>query len=273
MANDYPSMVVDQNKITIRASALGSCYRALIAEALNYVKEPVPEYISKAFGEGIKREPFILATLQNVHKVRFLVAPQSDNGQHQFTWEAISGVTLRGSMDAIGVYKNKTYIVEVKTATEESFKYFEKNHLNKPKIPTYPWQISAYYHATKRDIPDLAGILYVVQMKKGDPATDPILMFTIETPPYSIAEIESRLTVLKSYYEMSVASADDVLPPCSKSSWCNFRYLHDGDDSSDDSSSESVVDSEGGISMSGVSTIGVLDPDLAKYARLNEEKR
>ena len=260
MGNDYPSMAVSQSgEITVRASALGSCYRALVAEGLGYVAEPVAVYMQKVFNSGHERENVILGRLQKEHKIRFLAAPEAnENGQHQFTWQVIDGVYLRGSMDGIGVYKGKTYVVEVKTASEESFRYFEKNHLSKPKIANYPWQVSAYYHATKKVIPELAGILYAVQMKKdlGDVKTDPILVFLLE-PPYSVEDIEAKLMIIQTYYNMSKADVDNTnaLPPCSGEGWCQFRYLHDLDQDEDSEERE------------------ILDPDLAKYVELDEQKK
>lgn len=232
---NYPAAQVVNDVLTLRASAFGGCYRALVAEALGYVAEQVSKMIYEIFEEGHEREPVIVDRLSREYNIEPIsneildkeYGVEISEGQPHVSWEVYSGIVISGHLDKIAIYKDKKYLVEVKTASPDSYAYFEKNKLEKPKIDKYPWQVSIYYYALKRLIPDLAGIIYAVQEKTDKGAEkDRIFVFTLD-PPKTEQEITSRALIIRSYYMMLRDDENAPMPPCTNDWVCNYKYLHE----------------------------------------------
>lgn len=243
----YPSVTVENDVMKIRASAYGGCYRALAAEGVGYMAESLPKNLLEVFGEGRKREPIILQRLIEEYEVD-LILPSAGTSR-SIDLKIADGLYITGHIDGLGIYGGKKYVIEVKTASPDSYQYFLRHGLDKAKIATYPWQVSAYYYGMKEQEPDLAGVLYAVQEKStGDAWTDKISLFEIPIP-HTFDQVSSRALVIRQYVNSWIENADDV-PPCSNNSLCGFRYLHD----------EKVITASN-------------DELLAKYCELNEEKK
>lgn len=235
---DRPSLYVYGGKLVVRASAFGSCYKALVAESLGYIKEPILDLMLTAFAEGREREPIILDRLVKEFRIKI------QQPQKTLSKEFIDGVLVSGSIDGLGWRDGKLYLIEVKTASATSFEKYKKYQLTKSSIDTYPWQVSVYFHMLKEIYPELHGILYAVQLKGKDPQTDEIYLFEMQ-PPNSINDIESRSLIIQGYYKLAKSTGE--LPPCdSVNNFCPFRYLHA------DAREE------------------IVDPDIARFVELYE---
>ncbi len=243
----YPAVTIDEDKVMrIRASALGGCYRALAAEAVGYAADSVPKNMLQVFGEGRRREPIILQRLVEEYEVD-LIFPPIDK-PYSIELKIADGLAIVGHIDGLGMWGGKKWVIEVKTASPDMFKHYEKHGLDKAKIATYPWQVSAYFHGMKEQFPDVEGILYVVQEKKTDAWTDKISLFEVPVP-HTLDQLASRALIIRQFVNAWYANADDI-PPCSNNSLCKFRYLHD----------EKILSSSN-------------DELLAKYCELNERKK
>lgn len=212
--SDDPICLIAPDEILYRASAVGSCIRALWAGRSGYEQKPPTAKMQAIFDRGHELEPIIL------DKLRVLGWTFDDlQGEVSFqvtTLESGLLLSVRGHYDAMGQHEQFTQgewlPVDVKGFGPDLVKEYLGNQLR--NLSHYSWQQSIYAIGcgAKRFV-----------MPVYDKDNDMILrssMFPMD-PEFTIEDIEVRLLGVEQLYRES------VMPPCVNNYPCPFYYLHD----------------------------------------------
>ena len=186
MSDNRPSVYTDGNLVVYRASALGSCTRALAAIRSGHEPvAPFPARFRKTLDDGNRGEAVIL---QGVADAGYTIG-----GGQQDEIELIVGTTadaktivVRGHVDDIVVDSVGSFrVVDAKTT---SAKYGVSDDL----AERYNWQIAVYMHAL-----GMPG-MFAYGIK--DPDTGDVVDVEIElvdTPPHTMGQIKARIAKIE----------------------------------------------------------------------------
>jgi hypothetical protein len=209
-----------------RASAVGSCIRALVAASKPKVYPPraPSDKMLGYFDEGKRMEDHINAMWEerterptDAKQVRARLFVGVINDRH---------VYVEGSID--GGYDVQTEVDSYAMVGRE-YKKFRKSTWAKflssgvEVIPHYSWQIAAYMHALKLDAVELVGGLY-------DPDKDKIIdvhCATVNNPPIPLKAFRTKLAKVENLIEQGW---DPSEVDCTNSYPCPWYYLHDARD-------------------------------------------
>lgn len=196
--------------LTIRASALGSCTKALIAGLMGYAPLPVSDQMQAVYDRGHEHEEgnaFALVAL----------GAEIRNEQREVSL-TFGPIQVVGHIDGevskyVSAVGDEWRLWESKSPA--SWAKFEQaartNVWTEPLIHRYGWQISCYMIAL--------GMEAMVTCLDGEE----VKSFVIEVPPFSLEQIEARCM------EIAEAVATQNLPVmCSQADYpCPVAYLHE----------------------------------------------
>jgi hypothetical protein len=222
----------DGSVAVVRASAYGSCIRAISAELAGYQGKLPDDAAEIRMGEGNLHEPDILRrigdefgwyTLNEAHSVTVLQHRQvsysidtDESGKNQFKFALAVLPNLRTTGHTDGFARSDGHeerVVEAKAFSDGWFKKWEKEGWE--AFQRYAYQLSIYMHATT-----MPGLMAVKNRNTGK-----IVIELVDEPLVSIAQLKARGA-------MVMAGAHPArLPDCSQESdWlCPFKYLHVAD--------------------------------------------
>lgn len=227
--NAYPEELPDgTERLILRASAIGSCERALIAAANGVPPEPAPAWMQAKFDEGTIAEPQILSALSSGYRevktrdgrpLHFGVNhldpgtatsyrklnenflrpghPEFGDGQFAMEWELWEDVWVRAHADSIAsVYVSAdpdielgtVFGVEAKKFGEALWSEWIKKGLAEMKGGAYAWQVSAMMHASK-----LPFVFLVGQRVKLDETTDADEIEALGGATWKIGEVRAEV--------------------------------------------------------------------------------
>ena len=205
--------------LTIRASALGSCTKALIAGLMGYAPLPVSDQMQATYDRGTVHETANGDALVEqgwgiVHKWEGF---ETDEDQIFVRLQVADVIEITGHLDGVILHEEHTInpprVWESKSPA--SWAKFEQaartNVWTEPLIHRYGWQISCYMHAL--------GMEAMVTCLDGEE----VKSFVIEVPPFSLEQIEARCM------DIAEAVATQNLPvACSQADYpCPVAYLHE----------------------------------------------
>lgn len=212
---ELPSVYMDGDVMVVRASALGSCVRAL--SAYGRYEEVIP----------IKREQLLERTAQEGHLheptvIEYLVEQGHDvvGSQGIITLPIVRNrIEVRGHIDGMILGWGP---VEVKTMSKSRFDDYQRHGLN--KFVKYQWQVSAYMYAAANEfsiISDDVKALYAVK-RRDDGLID---VKEIDHPPISFQDIRKKLVQVLQHRKAKTLPGCDI--SSSEQFWCPFPYLHE----------------------------------------------
>ena len=191
----------DDNVLTIRASALGKCIRALWAATEGIQPMSPSDFLEDIFDEGHLHEKAVRKMLESQ-------GANTDNRAEVTLWILPGKVRIVGHLD--GDIENWLQIWENKALGKESFRRFK--NVGFDAFEDYAWQISVYMLATNKNA------LYTVKSRD----SGEVMRFILDTPP--ISEVQIKMKALRLY----TAIKDGVMPACDPERWgCPFFFLHD----------------------------------------------
>lgn len=217
--DDRAIVYTEGSRRVYRASALGSCIRALVAAGLGMEPAEPHEFMQRAAEFGAEHEAGILEWLERERGFRML--------QRQVPVELSVGAryTLRGHVDALASTQGGSgFIVEVKTAGQERAERLVSALRSGPQTfveaePRYAFQVSVYMLRLK-----LPALYVVWPTLRHDGqlalAKSPELVM-LEKPPLGWSDVIRRIEDAERWI------AKGELPPCDRSDsyFCPFRYL------------------------------------------------
>lgn len=193
--------------IVYRASELGRCIRASVAEQLGMKPLPPPAWLQGVYDGGNEHEDMCILALR---REGYLVT----DGQREVVLRVGDDVEVIGHLDGqVGgsyVLDDPGYVLEIKSpnAYAKFEKAYKTDDWSDPLCARYAWQISTYMVAT--------GLEAVVACLDGEV----VKTFGVEIPPHSRQEIIERVKLIE-----SLTTLPDI---CSQAdgAGCPFRYLH-----------------------------------------------
>jgi hypothetical protein len=211
--SDAPIVYTDNNNIYYRASALGSCLRALWAARSNFTPKPPPPALQKVFDEGHFLEPTILALL--VSRGWKIWAPQKEVTLHVGTIASGQQLYVIGHVDALGQRPtDPTFMpVDAKAFSQSTMDSFLGNGI--ASFPHYAWQQSVYAIALGRE-------QFCLPLFNKE--TEELTIKVYDSLPYNYEDIQDRVFMVEGLYE---STTDPTTIDCPGSWGCPFHYLHD----------------------------------------------
>jgi hypothetical protein len=199
--SDKPLAYYDGDVVTIRASAVGKCSRALWA-SLEEIHPVAPtERLDAIFAEGHLHERAVKEQLESE-------GAEVDDQAEVTLWVIPGKLKVVGHVD--GLIHNWGQVWENKALGKAGFTRWR--NVGFDAYPEYPWQISVYMLAL--ELP----ALYTVKCRD-DGQLDRMVL---DEPPISLLEIQSKLIALYT------AHKNHEMPVCDPERWlCSFYFLHD----------------------------------------------
>ncbi len=192
---------VEDDVMTIRASAIGKCSRALWA-ALQEIESVAPtERLEVIFSEGHLHEAAVRELLES--------EGAEIEDQYEVNYWVIPGkLKITGHLD--GYIPNWSQIWEGKALGKEGFRRFQ--NVGFDAYPEYPWQISTYMLAT-----DLPALYTIKNRDDGE-----LIRFVIDEPPISSEDIFAKAIGVYTAYN------NQEMPDCDPERYlCGYYFLHD----------------------------------------------
>lgn len=202
--SDKPIARLESDTAIYRASAAGSCLRALVAARLGYEPLPPAERFEVIFKEGHRHEEHII---EDLREQGYDVQQVGDDGRQLAIAVPVSQtILIEGHLDGL----TEDFVVECKALSQDSFKKWLKDDFK--AFPKYGVQIAIYMTATGKKA------LYAVKNRN----TGQLDVRILDDPPASVADIKRHIIEAEAYARRG------ELPDCDKDDFfCPFRYLHD----------------------------------------------
>jgi hypothetical protein len=200
--SDKPLAYYDTDgAVTIRASGLGKCSRALWAALEEMTPMAPTERLETIFDEGHLHERAVRELLESEGAVM--------DPQEEITlWIIPDKLKVKGHVD--GNITNWEQVWEGKALGKAGFAKFKSVGFD--AYPDYPWQISTYMLAL-----DLPALYTVKNRDDGE-----IIRLVLEQPPIPLADIQAK--AIKVY----TAHKNGEMPACDPERFmCSFYFLHD----------------------------------------------
>lgn len=250
MADNRPSRYEENGRVIYRASALGSCMKALVALGLGHTGTDFPDWLYERFAEGVAGEPWVIDQLRSNWRImdeREGHNYQWDDGQLYVEINVGSGIVIRGHADGIGtcflspVYEDgygetewhtgDKRVIEVKCATED---YTTTVLRGLPEL--YAWQISVYggfFH--------LPAMLAIGVKDQQTRELVNVVTQMWDEMPYTMAQVKMRVMEIESWIDKG------ELPNCDHKQWpCPYQWLCDdviGERTTDDMIEQRLAES------------------------------
>lgn len=209
-----PDRYLENGRVVWRASAIGACVRALVAEQIGMTPEPVPQWMLEKWAEGVAGEPVVLGMLKD----RWRIVGEGegwhlvwDDGQVLVEMPVGEKVIVRGHCDGVGTkYINgdgRRRVLEVKCVSRG----FAED-IRRTLPPRYMWQCSVYGRGLGMDV------VLVLGVKDDDGRV--VSVEEIDAEIVGAAAVKLRVIGLEQCIE------EGVLPPCSYRQYpCPFPEL------------------------------------------------
>jgi hypothetical protein len=221
--NDDPTVGVKDGRIVYRASALGSCTKALVAARMGYDAIAPPSDAQQRMDEGHLHE---MDVTRRMVEEGWRFSPGSS--QLEVVLPITRKVVVVGHLDGLG-WKNGPaavstadpiaalkivggHVVEIKSQSKNQWADFERSGWESGFFPKYKWQLSAYMLAT--------GLPAVVVRKNRD--NGQVKYEYVEAPFYSLTATRVRVMMVEALVakgELPEECDNRVFP-------CPFFYLH-----------------------------------------------
>jgi hypothetical protein len=214
----HPSVYVEGDHTFYRASALGSCPRALYAHLTGNTPVPYPPNVLKAFARGNDNEQVVIDQLKSNG---FVVTGQ----QREVNLPITDHISVIGHIDGLlvrpSVLKDVPLaLLEVKVFSQETLNLWYSKKL--AGFPHYSWQVSAYLHALHLDY----CVLVIMNADEPD-ISKRLKMFKLPNP-HLLSDIQARI------FSVQNAVEHHILPQCETDSFfCPFPYMHDKKEATD----------------------------------------
>ncbi len=198
----------DNNNVYYRASALGSCLRALWAARTGHTPSSPPKTLQAAFDKGHELEPVILKLLEDEGWT--LTDPQKEIVFHVGTNGHSQQLYVVGHVDSLGTPPGGRHHIPVdaKSFAQSTLDDFLGNGIE--SFPHYSWQQSAY--AVGLGVDSFCLPLY-------NKDTGELTIKVYDSLPHSYEDIQSRIFQVEEFTEMPTE--------CDNRWGCPFSYLHD----------------------------------------------
>jgi len=204
-----------------RASELGACIKAQVARRLEYTPLPTPPKMQEIFDRGNTHEEECVAAMFQHGYAIF---------EQQYEVNIPVGRSMvRGHLDGIveeyGILSDRVLEIKSPGAWAKFERAYKTNDWSDNLAFRYAWQISIYMHALKKEA-------LIACLDNSE-----IRTFVIEIAPFSILDIEERVT------QIERLAADNTLPKiCSSNDYpCPFAYLHEEPELEDDTILDELV--------------------------------
>lgn len=202
--SNKPMAYLEDGVITIRASAIGKCSRALWAALTEIPAEGFDDYTEQILKEGHMHEEEVRQRLEQ-QDYKF-----EGTQDEVVVWVIPNKLRIVGHTDGLIEVPGK-YVWENKALGKSSFERWVSQDFT--AFFEYAWQISFYMHATEREA------LYTVKCRDNGVLDTRV----ISTPPIKWEQIEEKaLHVYESFQQ------DHEMPVCDPQRWqCSYKFLHD----------------------------------------------
>ena len=190
-----------------RASALGGCMKAQVAEQLGMVALSTEKQMEDLGREGQLHE---MEVIDRLRKSGAIVVDE----QKEVDLEILPEVIVRGHIDAKSLKLEKFWrVLEVKSMGAAPYKAWMKTRWDTPGlVQKYKWQVSVYMLATTYPL------LFAVKNRN----TGKLDLSTVEEPFYTREQILARVLEMERYVRMGeLPDTCDLMFPCP------YYYLHD----------------------------------------------
>lgn len=204
--SDKPNTYVDDTGLIFyRASAFGSCPRALYASRKGYSPNPYPPVVLQAFADGNANESVIQARVEQLGWMTF-------DHQNEVSFKC-GPVVIVGHIDwMMKDADDNVYLCDAKALSDTNYKLWRTYGFE--RFPKYAWQLSIYARATK------SPICMAVLNKE----TDELDITFYPTSPHTFSEMLERILYIESFVKGD--SVDQ--PECSPDGFfCPYQHLHD----------------------------------------------
>lgn len=209
VSDDRGAVYTEGDKVIYRASSLGHCIRALVAERRGLHGAPKEEWVHTVMQEGNLHEPDIMARVAATGKFHLL-----DKAQEEIELEIpATCAVVRGHLDGICLDSHgRSVVVEAKSMSDAAFKRWRKNRFE--EYPAYAWQSSVYAYGTGAE-----QILMACKNRNNGE-----LDLWLTRPEISLEQIIERIQQIEDW-----AYSSTSYPPCEPGEqWrCGFYFLHD----------------------------------------------
>lgn len=224
MGDDRPAVYHDDDgRWVYRASAVGSCIRALVAARQGYAPMPFPDRTLQIMEEGNIHEPHILAA---VSQQGYAIASEQD----EVEVPVIRGVVIRGHIDGIASTGGVDRVVDAKAMSKDVFEKWSRHGLK--AFPRYAIQLAIYMGAL-----GLGGMMACKNRNDG----------TVDVKTFD--ELPIKLSVIKAKVaRVEMLAKKGELPTCdTEDQWgCVYRYLHEAREPDDAYDEDEVIDALAG---------------------------
>lgn len=219
MSDNRPPVYWEGDVLVIRASAIGTtCLWELVAAGQGHEMGPVPDGLQRAYDEGTKLEPVVLAKYKEVTHEVYLSHQEEDH------LDITPTTIVRFHPDA----ETEDDIVEAKAITNDSWHQAVRNGVGS-LYAEYPWQLSVMMHAKGKRGKWVAynkGTPPINDMGDRELCVDEgrIYIQNVPEPPIPLADIVAKALQIRELVE-----GPDVLEsgrPCDDPSHYPCRYLH-----------------------------------------------
>lgn len=194
-----------------RASSLGRCIKASVAERMGYEPMAWPDDFLRRFKDGHLHEPAIFEELRSRDTWRDIETVDPVTQKQFAVFVKVSESTfIVGHMDGRGVKKGTPRIIEAKALANDGALKFEREGLK--AFPHYEVQLSTYMHGS--GLP----ATFVVKNKN----TGLVVERDIDEPPIPLNQLKQRVVKSEAF------ARQGQMPDCDQNDYpCLFAYLHD----------------------------------------------
>lgn len=221
VSDNRPSAYIEDGRIILRASSIGSCTRDLVGLLLGHEPLPTPPDLQARFNAGSEAEPHIL---KRIEALGWEFDEELRQAEGELQLLPASGdkpaVVVRFHPDGVAVspHDQKSYVVECKALAPSTWK--QASSKGTGSLFGYDWQLSVMMLAYK-----LEGLWVALQK---DVDADGVVSYEGELhmeyatkPPRSLGELMKRGKVVRDAY------LDGVMPECDRPDQypCPLLYL------------------------------------------------
>lgn len=205
---------MENESVIYRASSLGGCQKALVAQRLGYVPLAPPEKFLKIFAEGTALE-------ETVYTLLYAEGYDVSDEQLETNFHVSNNIIVQGHIDGLVTREGRTRLLEIKTMNADSYAAFVNKRWNMGGLmERYKWQVSAYMNSL--DDPHNPNCGIELMFVAYDKETGSLHWEIKETPFYDDSDIRRRILSVES------AVSRSELPVCDVQQYpCPFYYLHD----------------------------------------------
>lgn len=193
--------------IVYRASEMGRCLRASVAERLGMKPLPVPDWLQKVYDGGVEHED---ACVDAMIALGWRVEAQ----QQEVDLHITDDIIVRGHLDGktFQLDYRPTRVLEIKSpgVYAKFEKAYKTNDWSDPLAFRYAIQLSCYMLST-----DLEAVIACLD-------SETVKTFGVEIPPFDLEYITGRISTIEALVVAGLPDACEI----NNGDSCPFRYLH-----------------------------------------------